>query len=247
MSEDSRCPACGKKVVDTCYNFCPYCGQSLNWVKVHHKSTALSQSISVKTPSDVLDLIESQNLSITATTNTLINYFGSFHAIFEASPEELCQVEGMSPNAALLIASLIPVYQMYEQDKYAKKLRANRYEDIAAYCRTLFAGTNNEMCYLLCFDAQLHLIATELINRGTPTEVNVQPRVVLEIAMRHHATGVVLTHNHPSGNLEPSEDDLILTEQVKEALEFVGIGLYDHVIIAGEGDFSMKKRYWRKS
>ena len=77
--------------------------------------------------------------------------------------------------------------------------------------------------------------------------MNVQPRVVLEIAMRHHATGVVLTHNHPSGNLEPSEDDLILTEQVKEALEFVGIGLYDHVIIAGEGDFSMKKRYWRKS
>ena len=49
----------------------------------------------------------------------------------------------------------------------------------------------------------------------------------------------------PSGNLEPSEDDLILTEQVKEALEFVGIRLYDHVIIAGEGDFSMRKNYWK--
>ena len=75
--------------------------------------------------------------------------------------------------------------------------------------------------------------------------MNVHPRVVLEIAMRHHATGVVLIHNHPSGNLEPSEDDLILTEQVKEALEFVGIRLYDHVIIAGEGDFSMRKNYWK--
>ncbi len=177
-AEGTTCPACNAPIADARIQYCPSCGQRFNWVSIAQDSKTITSIPFVKTPSDVLDLIEAQSFGITVATNKLINHFGSFHAIFEASPEELCQVEGMSPNAALLIASLIPVYQMYEQDKYAKKLRANRYKDVAAYCRTLFAGANNEMCYLLCFDADLHLIATVLINRGTPAAVNVQPRMV---------------------------------------------------------------------
>ena len=93
-------------------------------------------------------------------------------------------------------------------------------------------------------DAKQHLTATELINRGTPNEVYAHPRIILEMAMRHHATGVVMTHNHPGGRAEPSADDQILTEQVKEALQLVGIRLYDHVIIANERDYSMRAHDW---
>ena len=187
MMTDSFCPNCGKPVADTSYSFCPHCSQSLNWVGVPNNRTSLAKCIRIKKPSDVFDMIEAQGISA-PTINKLISHFGSFHAIFEASPEELCHVEGVSEKTALQIASLIPVYQMYEQDKYAKKLQVNHYKDVVAYCRTLFAGANNEMCYLLCFDAQLHLIAMELVNRGTPTEVNVHPRMILEIAIKRFPT-----------------------------------------------------------
>lgn len=72
------------------------------------------------------------------TANRLINFFGSFHAIFEASPEELCQVDGMSPSAATLIASLLSTYRLYAMDKYARLPHFKVYSDLAAYCRNLF-------------------------------------------------------------------------------------------------------------
>ena len=245
-TENAACPACKAPIDDSRFQYCPFCGQRLNWVAIAQESLAITNVPFVKTPSDVLNLIEAQSLDITVATNRLINVFGSFHAIFEASLEELCQVEGMSQNAAKLIAAFLPTYRMYAMDKYAKLPRIKRYSDLVAYCKALFAGANNEMCYLLCFDANLHLIATELINRGTPTEVSVHPRILLEIAMRHHVTGVVMTHNHPSGNPEPSDDDCLLTKQVKEAFAVVEINLYDHVIIAGDEDFSMRANHWKR-
>ena len=239
-TEDTACPACNAPIDDARFQHYPFCGQRLNWVALPQESTDVANNLFVRTPSDLLDFIETQNLESAVTANRLINFFGSFHAIFEASPEELCQVDGMSPSAATLIASLLPTYRLYAMDKYARLPHFKVYSDLAAYCRNLFTGSNNEMCYLLCFDAGFHLLATELINRGTPCEVNVHPRMALEIAMRHHATSVVLTHNHPSGNPEPSDGDCILTEQVREAFAVVEIRLFDHVIIANDEDFSMR-------
>ena len=101
-TEDTACPACNAPIDDARFQHCPFCGQRLNWVALPQESLAITSVPFVKTPSDVLDLIEAQSLEIMVSTNRLINFFSSFHAIFEASPEELCQVDGMSPSAALV-------------------------------------------------------------------------------------------------------------------------------------------------
>ena len=168
----------------------------------------------------------------------LMDRFGSLHAVLEASPEELEQVQGVGPQASTLLTLLLPVMRMYEQEKLLPRPQLNTYAELAAYCRTLFLGAGNEKMYLLCLDAKLKLLATVLIANGTPTEVNVLPRMVVAELIRRNAVGAVITHNHPSGSAEPSAEDLELTFAIQSILRSVDIRLYDHVLIAGNQDFS---------
>ena len=171
--------------------------------------------------------------------HALIRRFGSLHGVLEASSEELGQVAGVGPQAATLITMLLPVLRMYEQEKLLPRRRLQTYDQLAAYCRTLFLGVSSEQFYLLCFDAQLQLTATVLISSGTPTEVNAHPRLVMQELMRHNAVSAALTHNHPSACPKPSVEDIDLTVELQSLMHSVGIRLIDHIIIAGEQDCSI--------
>lgn len=168
----------------------------------------------------------------------LINHFGSLHSVLEAPVEELVRVPGMGPQSALLLSLLVPVFRTYEQEKLLPQLQLGTYHKLCAYCRTLFLGCNTEMVYLLCFDAQLKLLATERVATGTPDGVSVQPRQIVSVLMRHDAVGAVISHNHPSGSPLPSQEDVDMTLQIQAVLQGVDVRLYDHVLIAGEQDFS---------
>ena len=168
----------------------------------------------------------------------LIQHFGSFHAVLEAQPEELEQVEGIGPQAATLLSLMLPLLRQYEKEKKAPLIQFKTLGDLLSYCHTLFIGENDEQFYLLCLDARLHLIAREHIAQGTPDQVNAAPRLIVQALMRHHAVGCVLVHNHPSGFCEPSSSDIDLTNHLKMLLDSLEIRLYDHLIIAGEAEYS---------
>ena len=173
----------------------------------------------------------------------LIGKFGSFSAVLEASPAELQQVEGVGPQAATLLSMMLPVLRMYQQEKLLPRHRLNVYDDLAAYCRTLFLGVGIEKFYVLCLDTKLQLLASVMISQGTPSEVSVQPRMVLQELMRHNATGAVICHNHPSGSMKPSQEDVALTLEIQHILSSVGIRLYDHVIVCGNRDYSFNAHH----
>ena len=84
---------------------------------------------------------------------------------------------------------------------------------------------------VLWLDAQLRLIASEILFRGTLTQTSVYPREVVRQALFHNAAGVILAHNHPSGTREPSPADQDLTERLRTALALVDVRVYDHVIV----------------
>ncbi len=104
---------------------------------------------------------------------------------------------------------------------------------VREYLALRFAGLGHEEFHVLFVDSQNLLIAAEAMFRGTLTQASVYPREVLKQALAHNAAGVILAHNHPSGKLEPSAADRILTETLKQSLKYVDVTVLDHVIVAG--------------
>jgi DNA repair protein RadC len=94
----------------------------------------------------------------------------------------------------------------------------------------------------LYLDAQNHLILRETISIGALNTTRTHPREILQPAILHSALAFVLVHNHPSGSLEPSRDDLDFTRSIARAAELIGVGLTDHLIVSPRGFVSLKER-----
>jgi DNA repair protein RadC len=94
----------------------------------------------------------------------------------------------------------------------------------------------------LYLDAQNHLIQRETISIGALNTTRTHPREILQPAILHSALAFVLVHNHPSGSLEPSRDDIDFTRSIARAAELIGVGLTDHLIVSPRGYLSLKER-----
>ncbi len=94
----------------------------------------------------------------------------------------------------------------------------------------------------LYLDSQNRLLARETIAIGSLNTTRTHPREILQPAIACSALGFILVHNHPSGSLTPSQDDVDFTRAIKRACEIIGIGLYDHLIVSANGFVSLKEK-----
>lgn len=104
------------------------------------------------------------------------------------------------------------------------------------------AGLEHEQFSVMFLDTQHRVIAFESMFRGTLTQASVHPREIVKAALRHNAGAVILSHNHPSGNADPSRADEFLTQTIKAALALVDVRVVDHIIVAGGSSVSMAER-----
>ena len=104
--------------------------------------------------------------------------------------------------------------------------------DVREYLIHHFAELGHEEFGCLFLDGQNRLVAVESLFRGTVTQTSVYPREVVKAALHHNAVSVILFHNHPSGALEPSNADKVLTQNLKGALALVDVKILDHLIVA---------------
>ena len=192
-------------------------------------------------PHEVLELLLTYAIPRVDTNgpaHALINRFGSFGAVLEASKDELMQVEGIGDRAAVMITLMVPMLRLYQQEKLKPRLCLSNYGDLASYCRTLFLGAGVEQFYVLCLDAKLNLLSAVCLSQGTPSEVSVQPRMVVQELIRRNAMGAVICHNHPSGSVTPSHEDVRITQETQRIMESMGMRLYDHIVVSGSGHYS---------
>lgn len=101
------------------------------------------------------------------------------------------------------------------------------------YLRLRLMSLEHEVFTIMFLDVKNRLIACEEMFRGTLTQASVYPREVVKAALMHNAAGVILAHNHPSGEPEPSAADHSLTQVLKQALAMIDVRVLDHVIVAG--------------
>ncbi|ABK42784.1 DNA repair protein RadC [Magnetococcus marinus MC-1] len=169
----------------------------------------------------------------------LMQRFGSLSAVMEADPVDLATVEGMGETAALFITMLPALTRRYQHDAATRnKTPLNRADNVRDYLVPLMAGRTEEVFYVLCLDAQCRLLFPALVTEGTIRQAHVHPRQVVELVIRHKAAHVILAHNHPSGNPKASQDDILLTSHLMQALNPIDVQVLDHLIIAGEKVFS---------
>lgn len=112
------------------------------------------------------------------------------------------------------------------------------------YLRTKLAGFDNEVFAVLFLDTQHRLIEYDEMFYGTIASTEVHPREVVKKALQNNAAAVILAHNHPSGNTEPSDADRRLTQRLRDALELVEVRTLDHIIVGGNDTMSFAERGW---
>ncbi|ULU23308.1 RadC family protein [Dyella terrae] len=113
---------------------------------------------------------------------------------------------------------------------------------VKEYLRTKLAGFEHEVFAVLFLDTRHRLIEYVEMFRGTIDGASVHPREVVKESLQFNAAAVIFSHNHPSGNPEPSAADKALTQRLREALALVDVRVLDHVIVAGETTASFAER-----
>ena len=113
---------------------------------------------------------------------------------------------------------------------------------VRQYCQLNLAALDHEVFGVLFLDVQNRLIAYEAMFRGTLTQTSVYPREVVKAALKADAAAVILTHNHPSGSVQPSRADEALTQTLKAALALVDVRVLDHIIVGSNETLSMAER-----
>lgn len=161
----------------------------------------------------------------------LIAEFGDFNHVVCASPQRLGAVPGVGPAVIDQLKLLEAAAGRLARSKALKRPHIGSYSALIEYCRTVMAHAEIEEFRVLFLDRRNALIRDESQGRGTVGHVSVYPREVVKRALELAASGVILVHNHPSGDPTPSQADIDMTRRVKAALEAVEITLHEHVVI----------------
>ena len=170
----------------------------------------------------------------------LLNKFGSLHGVFEAGMEDLMSVDGISRHSAVLIKMIPELFVVYGRDKVRDIQKINSSDDAKQFFIPRFYGKVREEVQLVLLDDKMNIIKWVKIYEGSVNSANVPIRKIVEIAIENRATNVIIAHNHPTGLILPSKDDLRATAKVREALALVDIKLLDHVIVSDNEAASLK-------
>jgi len=147
------------------------------------------------------------------------------------------KVKGIGPAKAISIAAALELG--IRRDTADKKIdRVSSSKDIANFLRAQYQYHKKEVFVVMYLNHANKVLHHEIISEGGITGTIADPRIVLQHALSHNATSIILSHNHPSGSLKPSKQDEILTEKIKTAAAYFDIQVMDHIIVSEEGYFS---------
>lgn len=172
----------------------------------------------------------------------LVVRFGSIGAIAEATIEELKQVPGIGPaKACQLRAAFELARRVQEEQAPGPGEDLSNVDAVVRLIRPAVVDRRKECFFTILLDARSRLIRFDVVSKGGLDTTLAHPREVFDAAVHDHAAGVVVCHNHPSGDPSPSDDDVRLTRRLAEAARIMGIKLHDHVIIAGDKHYSFRQ------
>lgn len=172
--------------------------------------------------------------------------FGSLSNLCKANPKDISTFCDVNLNVAILISLVSKISNKIKDDDNGKdrdkKLKINTPQNAGKHAIGLFRDAKYEQFYLICLNSQKWVNYSALVQEGTINEVAVYTRLIVELALRHKAHSVILSHNHPGGSLTPSKEDINITRAIEAALETINIVVNDHIIVADNQYVSLKEQ-----
>jgi DNA repair protein RadC len=168
----------------------------------------------------------------------LLATFGDLNGVIAASEHRVMQVEGADRWVYLQLRLVEAFGQRMAQAKVLNREVVSSWDDLITYCRTAMAHRETEQFRVLFLDRKNVLIADEAQAPGTVDHVPVYPREVAKRALELSASAIILVHNHPSGDVTPSDADIEMTHRVVAACRAIDVTVHDHVIIGKAAETS---------
>ncbi|WP_374256880.1 DNA repair protein RadC [Aquabacterium sp.] len=183
-----------------------------------------------------------KGLGVLQLAEKVLTDLGGIGGLLSAQPAQLRRMKGLGPAKQ---AELLAVMEMARRS-LSGGLRTEPVfsspQLVKDYLQMRLGALPHEVFAVLFLDAQHRLIACEELFRGTLTQTSVYPREVLKRALELNAASLILAHNHPSGLLEPSRADELLTQTLKSSLALVDIRVLDHMVVGRCGALSFAER-----
>lgn len=172
----------------------------------------------------------------------MIKEFGTLTHLFEADALEIMNRCNVTENVGVFVSMIPSIARKYHMDKWKYRPQINSSKNAGKLAISMFTGRIIECFSLICLDAQNRLIFADILTEGTVNESAAYPREVVKSALKFQSVRVILTHNHPSGSLEPSNEDIAITIKIIKALDSVDIDVIDHIIVGGTQYYSFREK-----
>lgn len=182
--------------------------------------------------------------NVLSVTRTLLERAGGLQALLAQGPREMARAQGLGPARIARLKAALELGRRAIEGPRAERRLLQKPQDAADCFRARLADLSYEVFACLYLDTRHRIICFEPLFRGTVDGATVYPREVLKRALEHNAAALILGHNHPSGDCEPSEADRGITQRLAKALGLVDIRLLDHLVVSRSGHVSLAERGW---
>jgi DNA repair protein RadC len=183
-----------------------------------------------------------KGLGVLQLAEKVLTDLGGLSGLLQAAPAQLAKVKGLGPAKR---AELMAVMEMARRSMTSELRTAPVFSSpqlVKDYLQMRLGNLPHEVFAVLFLDAQQKLIACEELFRGTLSQTSVYPREVIKRTLELNAAAVILAHNHPSGVLEPSRADELLTQTLKSSLNLIDVRVLDHMVVSRHGAMSFAER-----
>ena len=183
-----------------------------------------------------------QGQGVLKLAESLLQQLGGLGGLLSATPTQLKGIKGLGPAKRAELMAVMEMARRGLSGHLSTQPVFGSPQLVKDYLQMRLGNLPHEVFAVVFLDAQQRLIACEELFRGTLTQTSVYPREVLKRALELNAAAVILSHNHPSGVLEPSRADELLTQTLKSSLNMVDIRVLDHVVVSRGGALSFAER-----
>lgn len=169
---------------------------------------------------------------------SILLLYGDISNLHNISISRLTSINGVGSVKAIEIMAAIELGRRVYEPKEFSKIKLGNSKDIYLYNRSIFLGKKQEYFYCLYFNNKQELIERKLLFMGTINRSTVHPREIFKEAYLTSASSIVCMHNHPSGDVRPSREDIIFTNTLIKIGDMTGIPVVDHIIIGDNKYYS---------
>lgn len=178
---------------------------------------------------------------VSMISHQLIHTVDSLSKLSELSLEELAAIEGIGRVKAIEIQAMIELGKRINQSENLQKERVLSSETLGKQMMAELGHKQQEHLVAIYLDTQQQMISKKTIFIGSVNRSIAEPREILYHAVKSMATSIIIVHNHPSGSVTPSRNDLEFTDQLKKSCETLGLLLLDHLVVSKSHYFSFRE------